>query len=42
MQARCPNCDDGLGELVDKRVSSGEPVAEFVCRNCDYEWSIQL
>ncbi|ELY64720.1 hypothetical protein C489_16685 [Natrinema versiforme JCM 10478] len=42
MKARCPNCNEGLGEQVRKYVSDGSPVADFVCPDCDHEWALPL
>ncbi len=40
MLARCPNCDNELGERVAKYASDGEAIADFVCPNCDHKWSL--
>ncbi|AEH38421.1 hypothetical protein Halxa_3815 [Halopiger xanaduensis SH-6] len=42
MIARCPDCDDGLGEQLDKYVSGGETIVDFECPNCGHEWSLSL
>ncbi|ELZ08869.1 hypothetical protein C478_18336 [Natrinema thermotolerans DSM 11552] len=42
MMARCPNCKDGLGEQLKKYTVDGEAMADFVCANCDHEWSLSL
>jgi DNA-directed RNA polymerase subunit M/transcription elongation factor TFIIS len=42
MNARCPDCHDGFGELLAKRSGGDEVVATFECAACGYEWSVTL
>ncbi|ELY50812.1 hypothetical protein [Natronococcus jeotgali] len=42
MNARCPECSDGLGELVGKRRDDGDVSADFECPGCGHEWEVTL
>ncbi|SEQ39771.1 MJ0042 family finger-like domain-containing protein [Natrinema salaciae] len=42
MNARCPDCGSGFGELLEKYVANGEVIADFRCSNCGHEWSLSL
>jgi hypothetical protein len=42
MNARCPECDDGFGELVQKSNDGGDVVADFECAGCGHEWSVSI
>jgi transposase-like protein len=42
MNACCPECDSGLGELVEKYAIEGVAKASFQCHSCEHEWTIVL
>lgn len=42
MNAQCPDCGSGLGELLEKTVVDGEVIADFCCPECGHEWSVPL
>ncbi|MDG5759216.1 hypothetical protein QA600_07655 [Natronococcus sp. A-GB1] len=42
MNARCPECSDGLGELIGKNYGSGDVSADFECPGCGHAWDVTL
>ncbi len=38
MNARCPECGGGLGELLTKYATDDGVIADFRCSDCDHEW----
>jgi hypothetical protein len=42
MNARCPACDDGFGELLGKNSGGNDVQATFECAACGTEWTVTI
>jgi uncharacterized Zn finger protein len=40
MEARCPECPEGVGESVERTVTDSGLAVVFRCDSCDDVWTI--